>query len=57
MAVFEKVKLQNILTMAVFPNLFYPRTISRFMLCLRTTYISYARWRRSKNFPTFYDVI
>jgi len=43
MAVFEKVKLQNILTMAVFPNLFYPRTISRFMLCLRTTYISYAR--------------
>ena len=41
----------------VFPNLFTPVPFRGFMLCLRTTYISYARWRRSKNFPIFYDVI
>ena len=40
-----------------FPTCFTPVPFRGFMLCSRTTYISYARWRRSKNFLTFYDVI
>ena len=40
-----------------FPTFFTLVPFRGFVLCSRTTYISYARWRRSKNFPTFHDVI